>query len=374
MNDKINLLMKKMEKENVDVAFFDNPHTVSFLTGYRSEPHERILAALLLKSGSALLFTPALEMEDAKNTVSGWEVFSYLDTEDPWQIIKEKLEKSAVVPQYWAAEKNYLTVLRKESLEAVFPGSSFQNDFSAEIENLKLQKNKGEIKKMKEAGYWADEAIKMGVKVLREGITELEVVAEIEYGLKKSGIKQMSFDTMVLFGENAASPHGEPGTRKLKKNQFVLFDLGVMCNGYASDVTRTLFFGEQPTSHQKEIYELVLSAHDQAMRSARIGMSAEELDKTARKIIAEKGYGDYFNHRLGHGLGQSVHEYPSIMEGNKMKLAENMCFSIEPGIYLPGDIGVRIEDCGYLDETGFHPFTSFPTSITAYQDFLTGKN
>ncbi|UJF14653.1 Xaa-Pro peptidase family protein [Jeotgalibaca sp. MA1X17-3] len=367
MKKPIQKIINKMMEENVDIAFFDNPNTVYFLTGFRSDPHERILATIILKNGTSFLFTPALDEKDAKNIVEDFEVFSYLDTENPWEIIKNKLSKENHSLLNWAIEKNYLTLLKKEYLESAFPESHYNHDFSNTLELLKLQKNPSELEKMKQAGYWADESLRIGAETLKVGITELEVVAKIEYELKKRGIKQMSFDTMVLFGKNAASPHGEPGNNRLEKDQFVLFDLGVVHNGYTSDVTRTLFFGDQPSEHQREVYETVLKAHDQAMQQVQIGMTAEELDAIARDVITNKGYGVYFNHRLGHGLGQSVHEYPSIMSGNKLKLDKNMCFSIEPGIYITDDVGVRIEDCGYLDEVGFHSFTSFPTDIDTYK-------
>lgn len=370
MNERIKIITQKMKDDNIDIAFFNNPMVINFLTGYKSEPHERTLAVLLFKNHDPLLFTPALEYEDAKKVTKEFEVFSYHDTENPWDIIKRKIHEINVPEKTWAVEKDFLTVSRKEALENSFPDSHIQYDFSHFLEKLRLQKTSDEIAIMKEAGFWADEAIKIGASILKTGITELEVVAQIEYELKKRGINEMSFDTMVLFGSNAASPHGTPGTTPLKENQFVLFDLGVMYKGYASDITRTLFFGSTPTDKQEKIYHLVLQAHNDAMEKAALNMSAETLDGIARDIISREGYGKYFNHRLGHGLGQSVHEFPSIMQGNTMPLLKNMCFSIEPGIYIQDDIGVRIEDCGFLDENGFHSFTSFPTNINAYREFI----
>lgn len=370
MNEKTIRICKKMKDDNIDIAFFNNPIVINFLTGYKSEPHERILAAILFADAPPLLFTPGLEFEDAKRLTTGFDVFSYQDTENPWLVLKDKLDSLDLPIQNWAIEKDYLTVARKEALERAFSNSQFDYDFSPFLEELRLQKTADELVLMEKAGYWADEAIKIGARTLKVGVTETEVVAQIEYELKKRGISEMSFDTMVLFGDNAASPHGEPGSRQLKENEFVLFDLGVMYKGYASDVTRTLFFGDKPTDHQSHIYHLVLEAHDQAMKQASLSLTAEELDAIARDVIDSEGYGQYFNHRLGHGLGQSVHEFPSLMKGNTMKLEKNMCFSIEPGIYIPNDIGVRVEDCGYLDESGFHSFTSFPTDIAAYKTFI----
>lgn len=373
MNKHLIFFTERMLADYVDVAFFNDPSSIHLLTGYFSEPHERILALILVKDAPPILFTPELEKEDAMRIVKDIEVYGYLDTENPWEKIKKIIENKHTSTHIWAVEKQFLTMQKSEALQAVFPSSVFSYDYSSVIENLRIQKNSEEIEKMKKAGFWADEAIKIGARTLKTGVTEMEVVAEIEYQLKKQGISKMSFETMVLFGDNAASPHGVPGDKKLEENQFVLFDLGVMYEGYASDVTRTLFFGTSPSDIQTDVYQTVLDAHDAAVQQASLSITASQLDGIARDIIISKGYGEYFNHRLGHGLGQSVHEFPSIMSGNDMKLLHNMCFSIEPGIYIPGKVGVRIEDCGYIDEQGFHSFTAFPTNIFSYTDFITNN-
>ncbi|CZQ87611.1 Hypothetical protein Tpal_920 [Trichococcus palustris] len=370
MQMPLNRIVDLMKKQDIDIVFLNNPRNVFYVSSYMSDPHERILAAILFKDEKPLLFTPALEENDAKKIASEYDIFSYLDTENPWEIIVAKLQEKNVPLKRWAIEKDFLTVERLEALKEAFPSAAFDFNISTTIQDMRLVKNPQELAIMKKAGYWADQALQIGAKALREGITEAEVVAEIEYQMKRRGISEMSFDTMVLFGENAASPHGTPGEKKLQKNQFVLFDLGVMYEGYASDVTRTLFFGDEPTEHQKEIYNLVLSAHDEAMAAVRVGMKASALDAVARNVIAVGGYGKYFNHRLGHGLGQGVHEFPSIMEGNDMEILDGMCFSIEPGIYLPGDVGVRVEDCGYASPEGFVSFTETPTGIATYLELI----
>jgi len=370
MQITLNRIIDLMNKQDIDIVFLNNPQNIFYVSSYMSEPHERILAAILFKDKKPLLFTPSLDEKDAKKLAVEFDVFSYLDTEQPWEMISAKLKEKKVSLKKWAIEKDFLTVERLEALKEEFPAATFPFNISTTIQDMRLVKNPNELAIMQKAGYWADQAIKIGAKVLREGITEAEVVAEIEYQMKKRGISEMSFNTMVLFGENAASPHGTPGDKKLEKNQFVLFDLGVMHEGYASDVTRTLFFGDEPTEHQTKIYNLVLSAHNEAMASVHVGMKASELDAVARNVIDSAGYGKFFNHRLGHGLGQSVHEFPSIMDGNEMEILDGMCFSIEPGIYLPDDIGVRIEDCGYASAEGFISFTETPTSISTYMELI----
>ena len=170
---------------------------------------------------------------------------------------------------------------------------------------------KAEIVKIRQACELADYAIQVGCSEIKEGKTELDILAAIEFELKKKGVTQMSFSTMVLTGANGASPHGKPGLSKVKKGDFVLFDLGVVVDGYCSDITRTVAFGEI-NEKQKEIYDTVLKAQLNALEVSKPGVSCAEVDLTARKIISDAGYGEYFPHRLGHGLGISVHEYPSL--------------------------------------------------------------
>ena len=193
-------------------------------------------------------------------------------------------------------------------------------------------------------------------------MSELEIVAEIEYEMKKKGVEKMSFATTVLAGAKAALPHGTPDQTKVKKGDFVLFDLGVVYNGYCSDITRTVAFGDVRKEHKK-VYETVLNAQMAAVDAVKPGMTCSELDKVARNIIQEAGYGEYFTHRLGHGLGISIHEYPSVTETNNLTLKEGMVFTIEPGIYIPGQVGVRIEDDVVVTKTGREVLTKFPKSL-----------
>ena len=166
----------------------------------------------------------------------------------------------------------------------------------------------------------------------------------------------MSFETIVLSGARAANPHGMPEDVKIQDNKLLLFDLGVMKNGYASDATRTISIGK-PSDFDADIHKIVLEAQMAAMDFVKPGVSALEIDKVARDVITKAGYGEYFVHRLGHGIGMDVHEFPSIGGSEDIIIEEGMCFSDEPGIYIPGKVGVRIEDCLYVTETGCEPLT-----------------
>lgn len=359
---KITELQASLQQNGADLAYVADPGRIAYLSGYASDPHERILALFIPASGDPFLFTPALEVEDAENSSWSYDVLGYLDSENPWEMIKAAILARYPAPKKIALEKNALTLDRFEILQGMFPGCDFSLDITPVLQRLMLLKTDSEIKTMLEAGAWADEAFRIGFNAIKAGVPEAEIVAEIEYQLKRQGVSQMSFDTIVLAGANAASPHGVPGKNQIKENELVLFDLGVVWKGYCSDATRTVAYKE-PTAFQKEIYNLTLLAQETAQKAVRPGVTAAELDAIARGVITEAGYGEYFNHRLGHGIGTTVHEFPSLVEGNDLVIEKGMCFSIEPGIYIPGKVGVRIEDCVYVTEDGCVPFTKTPKEL-----------
>lgn len=356
MNDKkINELNGWLKTNGADVAYISNPATIAYFSGFKSEPHERVLALFVAPGKDPFLFTPALEVEEAKNSGWSFDIIGYLDSEDPWAKICQELTSRYQVSSL-ALEKNDLSVERYEALKRFLPQTDFSLDVTPVIQKMQLTKTAAEIDTLLEAGNWADVAFEIGFAAIKEGVSEMAIVAEIEYELKKRGVSHMSFDTTVLAGVNAASPHGVPGDRKVTANELVLFDLGVVWKGYCSDATRTVAYKE-PTALQRKIYDIVLEAELAAQAAVKPGITAGELDKIARDVITGYGYGDYFNHRLGHGIGTTVHEFPSLITGNDLVIGEGMCFSIEPGIYLPDQVGVRIEDCVYVTADGCVPFT-----------------
>ena len=355
-----------LQQLNCDIAFIQDPTTISLLSHYTTDPHERVLAMVLSANHTPLLFVPALEKNMAQEAEPTYTVVSYQDHENPWKILTSAIQQQFDSPTKWSVEKNFITLHTVENLKKENSKIQWTDDLTPIINDLRLRKDADAIQKLKDSGTYADKAVEIGIQNLKEGITELEVVAKIEYEMKKLGITSMSFDTMVLFGDHAADPHGVPGDRKLRKNEWVLFDLGTMHNGYASDMTRTIFFGKENAKEvrHQEIFNIVKTAHDLAIQAVKPGMKASEIDAIARDYITGKGYGEYFIHRLGHGIGQSCHEFPSIMEGNDMILEEGMCFSVEPGVYIANDYGVRVEDCLVVTKDGCELFTHFPQEVT----------
>ncbi|MDN6059739.1 MAG: Xaa-Pro peptidase family protein, partial [Lacticaseibacillus paracasei] len=356
MNEHLAALQAWVAKEGLDLAYISDPININYYTGFFQDPEERITALIVTPDNDPFLFTPQLTIEEVKKAGWPYQVFGYLDHEDPFAIMANHIKAVTANPTKLAIEKDNLAVFKFEALMKQFPDATFPVDASRFIENQRLIKTPSEIKQMEAAGAQADRAFQAGFNAIKAGATEQEVAAEIDYAMMKEGVMHMSFGTIVQAGVDAANPHGEPMGTKLQPNELVLFDLGTDNHGYMSDATRTVAFG-QVTGEPREIFDVCLEANLTAMAAVKPGLKASELDKIARDIITKAGYGDYFNHRLGHGIGMSTHEFPSIMEGNDMLLQPGMCFSIEPGIYVPGVAGVRIEDCVHVTETGCEPFT-----------------
>lgn len=361
MEKNINVLQNWLKNQGAEVAFLTDPENIAYFSGYHSEPHERVLGLAVFPESEPFLFTPALEVEDVRGGDWAHPAYGYNDTENPFEIIAEEIKKRVTNPSKFAIEKSHMSVDRFEQLAGLFAGSSFI-PIEHKIEQIRLIKTEAELQILKEAALLADYAVQVGVNEIAEGKTEAEIVAKIEFEMKKKGVTAMSFDTMVLTGKNGALPHGTPGGTKIQQGDLVLFDLGVVHKGYCSDITRTVAFGEI-TEEQQKIYDTVLKAQTSAVAKVKAGVKASEIDLTARNIIREAGYGEYFPHRLGHGLGASVHEFPSITETNHMELQENMVFTIEPGIYVPGVAGVRIEDDLVVTKDGVQVLTEFPKTL-----------
>ena len=361
MQERLESIKKWLTNESTDAAFITSTENVFYLSGFHSDPHERLLGLAIFPEEEPFLICPDMEKQDAKNAGWPYDIIGYSDIDDPWELVAKHILKRVNKVHTLAIEKEHLNVERYEELQRRFANIRFTS-IEEKLRNLRLVKDEREIAYLKKACELADYAVEVGVNEIKEGKTELDIIGAIEYELKKKGILEMSFSTMVLTGENAASPHGTPGQTKIKKGDFILFDLGVVYNGYCSDITRTVAYGDCHAK-QEEIYQTVFHAEQKALQLVEPGRKAKDLDIAARKIINAAGYGDYFPHRLGHGLGISVHEYPSITETNELLLQDGMVFTIEPGIYVPQVAGVRIEDDILVTEHGVEVLTKFPKEL-----------
>ncbi|MFO8069546.1 MAG: Xaa-Pro peptidase family protein, partial [Alkalibacterium sp.] len=250
----LNHLQHTMKKERLSLLYYDDPLTVAYLTGFESDPHERVAAALIFPDKIWLL-VPELEKQSASAASECDRVLTYKDEISPWSVLAEALSPDIDAIKTIGIDEDSLIVTRYHALIDLFPEAVLVNSTSL-IQNLRVIKQPYELDIMKEAGILADKALEIGMNHLKTGISEEEVVARIEYEIKKYGVEKMSFPTMVLFGDHAASPHGNPGKRQLKPNEWVLFDLGVVYNGYTSDMTRTIVYGKADEK-TKVIYTIV---------------------------------------------------------------------------------------------------------------------
>lgn len=359
MNSRLNQLTNAMSLQNWDVLLITDPKHVYYLTGFASDPHERFLGLLLTRSDEPVLIVPALDGDAAAAASSISTIITHQDTDNPYELLRGQI-KGAIGTM--ALEKDQLTVSRYEQLQQFLPAKSYK-DAGQVLRDMRVRKSEDEITIMKQAVALVEEVLAQGLKQVKIGMREIELVAELEYLMKKLGADGPSFDTMVLSGTNTALPHGVPGSRQIQEGDLLMFDLGVFAGGYASDITRTFAVGNI-TPEQERIYNTVLEANEAAIRAVKPGVTYGSIDNAARTVIDTAGYGPAFLHRLGHGLGMDVHEYPSVHGLNQDILQPGAVFTIEPGIYIPGVGGVRIEDDVLVTDNGVEVLTSFPKQLT----------
>jgi Xaa-Pro dipeptidase len=225
-----------------------------------------------------------------------------------------------------------------------------------------MTKDEAEIAAMRKAVRITEDALSRTLDSFKAGMTEKQVAAELLVNMLKGGAETLPFEPIVVSGPNTALPHAAPGERRVQRGDLLLFDFGVTVDGYASDITRTFAVGAID-DELKRVYDLVLHANEAGRQTARPGVPGETIDRAARKVIVDGGYGDYFTHRTGHGLGLDGHEPPYVVEGNTVPFEVGNVVTIEPGIYLPGKGGVRIEDDVVITAGGAESLTTFPREL-----------
>lgn len=250
---------------------------------------------------------------------------------------------------------------------------AFENEFKKNFEDriklveigdkinlLRQVKNQDEIRKIARAEKIGDDTFTHIIEFIKPGMTEKEIATEIEYTMKQYGADGLSFDTIVASGPNSSLPHAVPTDRQITDGDFITMDFGCIFEGYCSDMTRTVFVGNSPSAKQKEIYSIVLEAQKSAISNIKPGMKCSDIDACARNIIEKAGYGQYFGHGLGHGVGLFIHEEPRFSRSCDTILEPGMVITVEPGIYLPGEFGVRIEDLVEITKDGCNNLTHSP--------------
>lgn len=359
-DQRIEKIREWMGENGVDLSIITSPANVMYVSGYYGDPHERFMGVAVPRKGKPFLLLPELDREKAESKTT-LPVYTHQDTESAWEILVQHLELDLAEVHLAAIEKTHMSVARLEDFQQLFSKAVYLN-VEERLTKLRLQKDAKELSIMRRAAKLADEAVAFAVSQFSLGRQEFEIVQAIELFSKRTGAERMSFETMVLVGEKSALPHGVPGSREIRRGDLVLIDMGVVVDGYCSDITRTFAVGEV-NDKQRSIYESVLAANLAAIATVRPGVAAGEIDGAARRVIELAGYGDYFIHRVGHGLGIDIHEVPSLHGKNEMELISGMTFTIEPGIYLPDVGGVRIEDDVVVTDTGIEILTAYPKEL-----------
>ncbi|MFD3261535.1 M24 family metallopeptidase [Paenibacillus lentus] len=359
MNSKWTILEQKMREVGIQTLIITDPKHVYYLTGYLSNPHERFLGVVFSMGKQPFLLVPELDEENARAAADITEIVTHRDTDNPYEILKNNLKSSVGTIGF---EKEHMSVARFETLQESLSFARYL-DVGPWLRQLRNRKSKEEIKKIRHAAALIEQVLKDTLPHVKAGVRENELVAEIEFLIRKVGADGPAFDTMVLSGKKTALPHGVPGNQTISNGDLLMFDIGLYANGYASDITRTFAVGHLAEPLQ-QIYHTVRAANEAAIRAIKPGVTYASIDKAARDVITAAGYGPYFIHRLGHGLGIDVHEFPSVHGENELLLEEGNVFTVEPGIYVPGLGGVRIEDDVAVTATGVDVLTTLPKELT----------
>ncbi|WP_327678005.1 aminopeptidase P family protein [Kitasatospora sp. NBC_00458] len=330
-----------------------------YLTGYQPTAITERLTALVLTAGrEPALVVPALERPDAEKAAGAPAVrlLDWTDGQDPYAAAVPLLDGAG---RYGVSDNAWAMHLL--GLQAALPGTGWTS-LTETLPMLRAVKGPDELERLAAAGGAADAAYRGILEVDFAGRRETDVAADLSALLIQYGHSQVDF-TVVGSGPNGANPHHEAGDRVIEPGDTVVLDFGGLKDGYGSDTTRTVHVGTDVPDEVRKVHDVVREAQQTAFEAVRPGVSCQEIDRTARRVITAAGYGEYFIHRTGHGIGITTHEPPYLVEGEEQPLVPGMCFSIEPGVYLPGRFGVRIEDIVTVTEQGGRRFNNTPHEL-----------
>ena len=327
-------LQRLLEKNGLDSLLLASPPDWFYLTGFTGEA-----GALLVERQSATLVTDGRFRVQAREEVRTLPVVLQKDGlyHTCGQLLRQRKRRRV------GFDPERLTVSQLKVLRKAAGGSTRFRPAGALVEGLRALKDGQELAAMRRAAILASEVVEAGIKVLKPDVSELEVAAEIDYQMRRRGASGPAFETIVAFGERAALPHARPTAKRLKRGELVVLDLGAILDKYCSDITRTVFFGKAPAKI-RSWYRAVKEAQEAAIATVAVGRASGEVDAAARGVLAAYRLDQYFVHSTGHGLGLEIHEDPRLAKGQKTQLASGNVVTIEPGVYVAGVGGIRIED------------------------------
>ena len=362
--ERIETLRSIGKKAQIDAFLVVSDKNTRYLAGFSALAIERFAGILVpVNAKNPIVIVPKLEESKARERSAFKEIRAYSDSESPAIVVGKAVKELGLERGTFGVEgflpfKFYRMLVGCSSEIKI-------KDASTLFSELRIVKSEEELGKIEKAAAIVAEGIKAGIDFIKPGISELNISCQIERVIRDAGGESIPF-CIVLSGPNSALPHGETSKRKVRQTDVVLMDVGAVYDGYYGDLTRTVFVGGAAPK-KREIYDVVSESNEKAIASVRPGIAAEKVDATARDVIEKAGYGQNFTHRTGHGLGLDVHEEPYICEGNTIALKPGMVFTIEPGIYLYGEFGVRIEDNIAVSTTGKRMLSHISKDFTIVQ-------
>ncbi len=375
VNETANLYVARQRKlaQTLEAAGMDglllNPSTSLFyLSGIHFHLLERPVVALFTPNKPPIFILPELEAPKTSSLPYEAQVFPYGENPQTWETaFREAFRNAQIQPSKVGIEPHNLRVLELRLLEAALPQAQFVSAIEC-LASLRMVKDAHEMEAMQRAVQVAQQALLNILPSIRKGITERQLASELTYQLLRHGSDAtLPFSPIVAFGANSASPHAFQTDKALIPGDIIVIDWGANVDGYYSDLTRTFCLGE-PDEEFVHIAEVVARANEAARARVAPQVTAGQVDLAARKVIEEAGYGVYFTHRTGHGLGLDIHEEPYIRSDNPLALTPGMTFTIEPGIYLPNRGGVRIEDNVVVTEDGCTSLSDLPRELWVIKD------
>jgi len=363
---RIEKAQRLLTESKMEALILDAGTSLQYFTGISWWPSERTMVAVIPAKGDIRYVCPGFEEDRLRELIKfGRDVYTWQEDESPYTQVAKVLKDAGIQSGNVGIEER----LRFFILDGIRKEASHLNYISGDAVTrpCRMIKSSAELSLMQKAADITSGAIKIGITKLREGMTQKELSSIIDDAqARMGGLPEFS---LALFGESSSFPHGSTKPRTLKKGDIVLMDCGCAVENYSSDITRTIVFGGEPTKRQEEIWKLEQQAQAAGFTAAKIGAVCEEVDAAARKVITDAGFGPGYKlpglpHRTGHGIGMDGHEWGNLVKGNKEPLQPGMCFSIEPTISIPGEFGVRLEDCVYMTEQGPKWFSKTSRSIT----------
>ncbi len=354
MNTSLELLAAMMP-EGTDAALISSETNRRYFTGFASDA-----GYLFVTRSQAWLLTDFRYTEAARREVKDVNVLEFRKlSETLGTIISENNIRTV------ALEGSGFNLNEAARIEKMLePAAVVKNEKLDEaVGKLRIVKTSSEVEKIMQAQRITERALEETLPLVKEGVMERDIALELEYRIKKLGAEDISFDLITIAGANTSMPHGVPGENRIRKGDFITFDIGALYKGYHSDMTRTYAFGDV-TEKQKRVYKTVYEAQQLGLDTVRAGIAAGDVDKAARDYIYQAGFEGCFGHSTGHGVGLDIHELPTVSSGNDTILQSGMVITVEPGIYLAGEFGVRIEDTVVVTSDGYINLCTLPKELT----------